>query len=130
MLGASLVLLIVVVMLTSAELAAIRRSYPVLSRSMSWLESVWPGGPDLEHVLLFAGLGFLWRLLMPRVHWWIIASALVVLALTTEAMQIFTIGRTPRWSDARDDAVGATLGLLLAMLFMALLRLGRRRDPA
>ena len=127
--GLSVVGLVVVVMLTSAEMAEIRRDLPVLSRSMSWLERVWPGGPDLEHVLLFAGLGFFWRLLMLRTRWWVLFLVLVGLALITEVMQYMTVGRTPRWSDARDDVVGAALGLLLAVPFAVVLRrvFGRAR---
>ena len=127
--GLSVVGLVVVVMLTSAEMAELRRDLPMLSRSMSWLERVWPGGPDLEHVLLFAGLGFFWRLLMLRARWWVLFLVLVGLALITEVMQYMTVGRTPRWSDARDDVVGAALGLLLAVPFAVVLRrvFGRAR---
>jgi hypothetical protein len=121
--GLSVVCLIVVVMLTSSEMAEIRRSLPMLSRSMSWLERVWPDGPDIEHVVLFAGLGFSWRLLMLGTRGWVLFLVLVALALVTEVMQYMTIGRTPRWSDARDDVVGAALGLLLAVPVAALVRL-------
>ena len=121
-LGLSVVGLVVVVMLTSAEMAEIRRGFPMLSRSMSRLERIWPDGPDLEHVVLFAGLGFLWRVLMLRTRWWILFLALVALALITEVMQYMTVGRTPRWTDARDDVVGAALGMLLAMPVVVLLR--------
>lgn len=130
LLGLSVVALIVVVMLTSSEMAEIRRDLPMLSRSMSWLERVWPDGPDLEHVLLFAGLGFFWRLLMVRTRWWVLFLVLVALALVTEVMQYMTIGRTPRWTDARDDVFGAGIGLMLALPFWALLRMRGRRGRA
>ncbi|MCB1575729.1 MAG: hypothetical protein KDI80_17280, partial [Xanthomonadales bacterium] len=63
-----------------------------------------------------------WRLLMLRARWWVLFLVLVGLALITEVMQYMTVGRTPRWSDARDDVVGAALGLLLAVPFAVVLR--------
>jgi hypothetical protein len=126
LLGLNLVGLLVVIMLSSAELAVLRLDHPWLSHFLSRLEHLWPGGPDMDHVVLFAWLAVSWRLLMPRMRWWHIALALAMLALLTEGMQFMSDGRTPLWSDVRDNLFGTALGLLLATPFTLLSGAARR----
>jgi ABC-type phosphate/phosphonate transport system permease subunit len=128
LLGVNLIGLLVVVMLSSSELALLRSDHPWLSHFLSRLERMWPGGPDMDHVVLFAWLALSWRLLMPRMRWWHVALALSGLALLTEAMQFMSHGRTPLWSDVGANLIGMVLGLLLAMPFALFFGAARRAD--
>jgi hypothetical protein len=126
LLGVNLIGLLVVVMLSSSELALLRIDHPWLSHFLSRLERMWPGGPDMDHVVLFGWLALSWRLLMPRMRWWWIVLALAALAMLTEAMQFMSHGRTPLWSDVGSNLIGVALGLLIAMPFALLFGAARR----
>ena len=84
----------------------------------------------VAHVVLYAGLAFLfqWALtggaVRPRLvfGWAPIAFTLTVLyGVSDEAHQAFVPGRTPSLADITLDAVGAMLGVGLALLTAALL---------
>jgi hypothetical protein len=104
---------VVAMLLTSGQMSELRRAVPPLSRTMSWLEGL-PLPFDMDHVAVFAVLAVVLRLLLPRVRWWWLLLGLAALALATELLQFLTIGRTPKLLDARDDVVGAVVGLLAA----------------
>ena len=129
LLGLVVVALIVIVMLSSSDLASLRRAVPWLSRFLSRLEHLWPGGPDLDHVFLFGVLAATWRLLVPRMRWWIAAISLGSLAVMTEFMQFWSDGRTPLLSDVGANLAGAALGMVL-MLPWTLHVEGRRRGDS
>ena len=129
LLGLVVVALIVIVMLSSSDLASLRRAVPWLSRFLSRLEHLWPGGPDLDHVFLFGVLAATWRLLVPRMRWWIAAISLGSLAVMTEFMQFWSDGRTPLLSDVGANLAGAALGMVL-MLPWTLHVAGRRRGDS
>ena len=98
--------------LTSAQMSDLRLAVQPLSRAMSWLEGM--DLPfDMDHVAFFGGLTCVARLLLPRLRWWRIALAVVVLAGATELMQFAVPGRTPKLSDARDDLIGGGIGLVI-----------------
>lgn len=107
--------------LTSAQMSDLRGAVQPLSRAMSWLEGM--DLPfDMDHVAFFGALTCLARLLLPRVRWWGIALAVVLLAGATELMQFAVPGRTPKLSDARDDLVGGGIGLLIGSVPLWLAR--------
>ena len=127
-LSAVLLLLTVLaaMLLTSGQMADIRVAFPALSSVMNWLEAL--DTPfDMDHVALFAVLGACLRLLLPRVSWGWLLLLLAALAASTELLQFFTVGRTPKLLDARDDMIGATLGLLAAWVPLSLMGVWKRR---
>ncbi|TFZ00008.1 hypothetical protein [Ramlibacter rhizophilus] len=80
------------------------------------------GGPldlaALAHVLLFAGLAFLWpytRWLAPQGRWQLPVFGLA-LALLTEGLQFFADGRHPNLAGVLQDLLGVLLGSLLGRL--------------
>lgn len=114
-------LVVVVMLLTSGQMSDLRIALPPLSQALNWLDRM-PVPLDMYHVAFFTLIALATRLLLPRVPWWWVLLGLCGLALVTELLQFWTIGRTPSLLDARDDAVGAVLGILLGSV---LLRLGR-----
>ncbi len=106
--------IVVAMTLSSHAMSDLRRAVPLLSRAMSWLEH-FDMPFDMDHVAFFAGMTCATRLLLPRARWWWIALAAVVLAAGTEFIQFWVPGRTPKLTDARDDLIGAGLGLSLAV---------------
>lgn len=105
-------LAVLVMLLTSGQMANVRLALPPLSQAMNWLEFL-PLPFDMDHVAFFALVACGLRVLLPGVRWWLLLLALAVLAVGTELLQFATVGRTPKLLDARDDMVGAGLGLLL-----------------
>lgn len=80
---------------------------------MSWLERL-PVPLDMDHVAFFALVALVLRLLLPQTPVWRLSIVLAVLAVGTELLQFASDGRTPRVPDARDDMIGAGLGLWVA----------------
>jgi|SRR5690606_29754099 len=119
---------VVAMLLTSGQMSDLRSAVPPLSRAMSWLEHL-PLPFDMDHVAVFAVLAVVLRLLLPRVRWWWLLPGLAALALATELLQFLTIGRTPRLLDARDDVVGAVVGLLAAAAWRGVVSLPRVIRP-
>jgi len=108
----------VVMMLSSSQMSALRFSALPLSRLMSWLEGL-PGPFDTDHVAFFALVGVGLRLAFPRWKWWLLFLLLASLGVGTELMQFASHGRTPLWEDARDDALGGALGLVVCAMAQA-----------
>jgi hypothetical protein len=105
-------LAIVAMLLTSGQMSDLRVALPPLSRAMSWLEGL-PVPFDMDHVAFFALVAAVLRVLLPALRWWTLLLVLAALAVGTELLQFATIGRTPKLLDARDDMIGAGIGLLL-----------------
>lgn len=106
---------VLVMLLTSGQMTALRGALPPLSRAMSWLEGL-PGPLDMDHVALFALVAAAMRGVLPQARWWRLLRVLGVLAVGTEVLQFASDGRTPRWQDARDDVFGSGIGLLVGAL--------------
>lgn len=102
----------VVMLMTSRQMSDLRYAVPPLSQALSWLDRA-PVPMDMYHVVLFALIALAARLLLPRLRWWWLLLGVLGLALVTELLQFWTVGREPSLVDARDDAVGAVIGLLL-----------------
>ena len=119
---------VLAMLLSAGQMAELRVALPRLGGAMNWLE-MQPAPFDLDHVVFFALLALPLRLLMPRARWRTLLLGLAVLAVGTELLQFGTAGRTPNPDDARDDMIGAVIGLALgegllrlAKLLSALLR--------
>lgn len=112
-------------LLSSGQMSDLRVALPPLSRAMRWLEGL-PGPFDMDHVAFFALLAGALRVLLPRVRWWWLLAGFAVLAAGTELLQFLTIGRTPKLEDARDDMLGAGIGLLLGSIPFWLVRVAGR----
>ena len=108
-----LVLMVFVAMLlTSHAMSVLRVEIPQLSRGMNWLEAL--NLPfDMDHVAFFTAMTCVARLLLPRLNGWWLLLAVAFLAASTEVIQYWVPGRTPKLLDARDDMIGGALGLLL-----------------
>lgn len=68
---------------------------------------------DAVHVLFFVGVGGALRLTLPQVAWWRLLLATAILGAVSELLQVLAAGRTPSWLDARDDVLGAAMGMLI-----------------
>lgn len=73
------------------------------------------GNLDLyAHILFCALLGFMGSLAGAR--WWVLVLAIMGVGVFVESLQVWIPGRSPSWSDVRDNAVGLGGGMLLAWL--------------
>lgn len=117
-------LVVLAMLLTSRQMAELRLAVPQLSEAMSRLE-VLDLPFDMDHVAFFIPIAFAMRLLLPRLPWWSLLLGLGALAAGTELLQFATTGRTPKALDARDDMVGATIGVMVGNLLLWLMRIVR-----
>ena len=115
LLGAAVLLAIVAVVLPTHTLAALRSDYVCFGRPLLWLDNMSSPSLDMTHVVLFAGIAWLLSVLWPRLVWWRVALPLLALAVTTELLQFWVPGRTPRLDDCFVDMLGVAIGLLLAL---------------
>ena len=103
---------IAVMLLSSQQMSDLRGALPLLSHAMNWLEML-PLPLDMDHVVFFALVAGALRLLLKAVPIRWLLVGLGAMAVGTELLQFMTVGRTPNVLDARDDMIGATIGLLL-----------------
>jgi|GEM_PF-605694 len=113
--GLSAVVVLVIMALPSQTLSWMRSEYLLVGMPLNWIESH-TTGIDFDHVVMFALLGFFWKLLSPATRGWRIALMLLALGVATELMQYVAPGRTPRQLDVRDDMAGGLAGLFLATM--------------
>lgn len=106
---------IVAMLLSSQQMSELRVALPLLSRAMNWLEML-PLPLDMDHVVFFALVAGALRMLLPGVRAGRLLLGLAALAVGTEFLQFLTEGRTPNARDARDDMVGAGLGVLVGSI--------------
>ena len=120
---------VLVMLLSSGQMAGLRVALPPLSQAMSWLEGL-PVPLDMDHVAFFAGFALAMRLLLPQLPWQRLLLVVAALAVATELLQFASDGRTPRWQDARDDLIGGGIGLLVGALLSSLFSPRRLRHRA
>ena len=121
-------LAVLVMLLSSRQMSDLRSALPPLSRAMSWLEGL-PVPMDMDHVAFFALVALAMRFVLPQARWLRLLLALGLLAVCTELLQFASDGRTPKLQDARDDVMGAGIGLLSGALLLRLFSSRRlRRD--
>ncbi len=110
-------------LLTADALAELRLQHAWFSNAINRVEALWPG-VDSTHVLLFFCVGVALVLALPRrPPLAALAQAMagvVLLAALSELVQFWTPGRTPLWSDFRDDLLGGGAGVLLGVLLAKL----------
>ncbi len=76
-------------------------------------------GVDVDlvgHGVMFALLAFLVRLGRPSDPLWLHAGTWVLIAIASEVLQLFTVGRDPSFEDLMLDAIGILAGLTLAQM--------------
>ena len=113
---------VLAMLLSAGQMAELRVALPRLGAAMNWLE-MQPAPFDLDHVVFFVLLSLPLRLLMPRARWRTLLLGLAVLAVGTELLQFGTAGRTPNPGDARDDMIGAAIGLALGEMSLGVAKL-------
>lgn len=75
---------------------------------------------DLERSLAFAGMTFLFVVGFAD-HRLVVGASCIVAAGLSELLQVLAPTRHARWSDAMAKAVGAFVGLICALVLLALL---------
>jgi VanZ family protein len=90
-------------------------------------EFTWLAADKLAHVLAFALLALVVRILYPGTPLWRATLYLLVLALASEELQHFTAARGAGLEDFGSDVVGVAAGLLAAGAGSGLVRGARRR---
>lgn len=85
--------------------------------------------PDWVHFLVFSWLGFLLWMCRPDLRGWKAWGLLAVLASATELVQDLAPDREPGLGDVLLNLVGGTIGLLVAMLVLCLVRHWRQPSP-
>jgi VanZ family protein len=126
-------LVTVAALLPNLTLASLREALPWFSDLINRVEALWPG-TDSTHVLMFLMVGAALVLALPHRGWlqrvgWAMAGVLLA-ALASEFVQFWVPGRTPLWSDVRDDLVGGAVGIALGVMMVVLLRAIRRAWPS
>lgn len=76
---------------------------------VQWLKTARPG-LSLDHLVAFVAVGALCRVALPRVPARLALLGLVLLAVGTEAVQVFVPGREAHLGDALMDLVGGVAG--------------------
>lgn len=110
-------LLAVAATLPAPTLAKLRLELPPFSHLINVVEAIHPG-VDSTHVLLFlpvgAALVFAFAHRQGMALFSIPVTGVALLAMASEFVQFWVPGRTPLWSDVRDDLVGGVPGVLIA----------------
>jgi len=108
----------------------LRTELPLANFGLGWLElkSV---GINATHVALFFLVGLVMACaLLPGAPLWRVGLLslllLAVIAVASEALQLWIPGRTARLVDIRDDLVGGGAGLVVGLCLRAVWRLVRR----
>lgn len=105
------------VLIPSAGLAWVRVQWPFLSMLLGYLEVI-TTDLDLLHIIAAGLLAVGLRLLRPQCPAWRLWCYVLIGSLLTELIQFWIPGRTPLYSDIRDNLLGCTLGLgLVSALF-------------
>lgn len=123
LLAASVFALLVMAELSPGRMAWMRDHWQFFNWPMlriEWLEL--RTGLNVQHILVFGWIALLLRFAWPKPRWvwpWLLMLALAILI---ELAQFLSPGRTPRFTDIRDDLVGACLGWGVALMLMWSLR--------
>ena len=114
--GACVLLVVIAVILPTSALSWLRSDYQIIGVPLLWLDNASESfALDLTHVALFGLVALVMATLWPRTHWWRIGSALLMLAVGSELLQLLVPGREPRVGDVVDDLIGAAIGCLLSL---------------
>lgn len=112
LLALSVLVVAVGTIVPASAIGWLRSEVPTFALLWDWLDATLPLFNPL-HVMLYAWIAILWRMLAPQWPRWRIPLALAAFGVVTEAMQCFAPGRTPRVSDVLNDVLGIAIGLAL-----------------
>ena len=112
-------LVAVAALLPNFTLADLRVALPWFSHLINLVEAIHPG-VDSTHVLMFLAVGVALVMALHHRDWppriGLALSGVLLAALASEFVQFWVPGRTPLWSDVRDDLVGGALGVCLGVM--------------
>lgn len=99
----------------SAVLGWLRTMVPGFAMAWDRLDASLPWLNPL-HIIVYAWVALLWRLVFPRGSLWRVPLALLVLGAMCEWLQQFVPTREPRLTDVLSDAIGIVVGWGLAVV--------------
>lgn len=106
-------LVAVAALLPNFTMADLRVAMPWFSHLINVVEAIHPG-VDSTHVLMFLLVGAALVMALPHREWprriGLALCGVLLAALASEFVQYWVPGRTPLWSDVRDDLVGGVVG--------------------
>jgi hypothetical protein len=111
----SLLAIFVGTVMPQSAIAWLRVQVPLFALIWDSLDHLLPWLNPL-HILLYAWISALWRLLAPRESAWSIVLAGGAFAVVSESLQLLAPGRRARISDVFNDLVGIFIGLALVAL--------------
>ncbi|HET7930109.1 MAG TPA: VanZ family protein [Rhodanobacteraceae bacterium] len=101
----------------------LRVEVPGFALAWDWLDASLPWLNPL-HVIAYAWLALLWKLLAPRGSWWRMPVVLLVVGIGCEVLQQFVPTRQPRVTDVLSDALGIAIGWGVVMAVQRMRRRG------
>lgn len=106
----------------SSVMGWLRTVVPGFAPAWDWLDASLPGLNPL-HIIVYAWVALLWRLVFPRGSLWRVPVVLVLVGAACEWLQRYIPTREPRLTDVLSDAIGIAIGWGIAL---ALNRMRRR----
>lgn len=100
----------------SSVMGRLRTEVPGFARAWDWLDASLPGLNPL-HIIVYAWVALLWRLVFPRGSLWRVPVVLLVVGAACEWLQQFVPTREPRWTDVLSDGIGIAIGWGVAIVF-------------
>jgi VanZ family protein len=126
-------LVAVAALLPNFTMADLRVAMPWFSHLINLVEAIHPG-VDSTHVLMFLMVGVALVMALHHRDWprriGLALCGVLLAALASEFVQFWVPGRTPLWSDVRDDLLGGAVGVLLAWVLLAALAWVKRSKGA
>lgn len=114
----ALALVAVAALMPNLTLADLRLALPWFSDLINRVEALRPG-VDSTHVLMFLLVGMALVMAIAPRPWprraGLALAWLLLAAVASEAVQFWVPGRTPLWTDVRDDLLGGVVGVALAL---------------
>lgn len=112
----SLAAMVLGALIPSSVMGWLRTEVPGFAQAWDWLDASLPWLNPL-HIIVYAWVALLWRLMFPRRSLWRVPLALLVVGVACEWLQQFVPTREPRWTDVLSDAIGIAIGWGVAIVF-------------
>lgn len=107
----------------SSVLGWLRTVVPGFAFTWDWLDASLPWLNPL-HIIVYAWVALLWRLVFPRGSVWRVPVALIVVGAACEWLQRYVPTRQPRLTDVLSDVLGIAIGWSVAMAVNRMRRRG------